>query len=50
MLLSKITNSLSQIAIRRLNKHMWKFKIMNFFIRKGYWEFITGDEKGPPLP
>jgi len=23
---------------------------MNFLMGKGYWEFITGDEKEPPLP
>jgi hypothetical protein len=23
---------------------------MNFLMGKGYWEFITGDEKKPPLP
>ncbi len=23
---------------------------MNFLMRKGYWEFIIGDEKEPPLP
>ncbi len=28
---------------------MWKFKIMNFLMGKGYWEFITSDEKEPPL-
>jgi hypothetical protein len=28
---------------------MWKFKIMNFLMGKGYWEFITGDEKEPFL-
>ncbi len=29
---------------------MWKFRIMNFLMGKGYWEFITGDEIEPPLP
>jgi hypothetical protein len=24
--------------------------IMNFLMRKGYWEFIIGDEKEPLLP
>jgi hypothetical protein len=23
---------------------------MNLLMRKGYWEFITGDEIEPPLP
>ncbi len=29
---------------------MWKFRIMNFLMGKGYWEFITCDETEPPLP
>jgi hypothetical protein len=41
-----------QIAIEKLDKnnfHVWKFRIMNFLMGKGYWEFITGDEKEPLL-
>jgi hypothetical protein len=48
-----MTNNLSQIAIEKLDKNnfqMWKFRIMNFLMRKGYWEFIASDEKEPPLP
>jgi hypothetical protein len=48
-----MVNDLSQIAIKKLNKNnfqVWKFKIMNFLMGKGYWEFITSDEKEPPLP
>jgi hypothetical protein len=26
-----------------------KFRIMNFLMGKGYWEFITSDEKEPPF-
>ncbi|KAH8950031.1 hypothetical protein BDL97_10G063400 [Sphagnum fallax] len=47
-----MVNGLSQIAIEKLNKNnfqVWKFRIMNFSMRKGYWEFITGDEIEPPL-
>ncbi len=46
-------DGLSQIAIEKLDKNnfqMWKFKIMNFSMGKGYWEFIIGDEKEHPLP
>jgi hypothetical protein len=45
-----MADSLSQIAIEKLDKNnfqVWKFKIMNFLMGKGYWEFITGDEKEP---
>jgi hypothetical protein len=48
-----MANGLSQITIEKLDKNnfqVWKFKIMNFLIGKGYWEVITGDEKEPPLP
>jgi len=48
-----MADDLSQIAIEKLNKNnfqVWKFRIMNFLMGKGYWEFIIGDEKEPPLP
>jgi len=46
-------NGLSQIIIEKLdenNFHTWKFRIMNFLMGKGCWEFITSDEKEPLLP
>ncbi len=48
-----MANGLSQVVIEKLNKNnsqMWKFRIMNFLMGKGYWEFITYDETEPPLP
>jgi hypothetical protein len=48
-----MANGFFQIAIEKLDKNnfqVWKFKIMNFLMEKGYWEFITTDEKEPPLP
>jgi hypothetical protein len=48
-----MADGLSQIAIEKLDKNnfqVWKFRIMNFLMGKGYWEFIIGDEKEPPLP
>ncbi len=45
-----MANGISQIEIEKLDKNnfqVWKFKIMNFLMGKGYWEFITGDEKEP---
>jgi hypothetical protein len=47
-----MANGLSQIAIEKLDKNnfqVWKFRIMNFLMGKGYWESIIGDEKEPPL-
>ncbi len=43
----------SQITIEKLDKNNFqvcKFRIMNFLTRKGYWEFITSDEKEPHVP
>jgi hypothetical protein len=48
-----MANNLFQIAIEKLDKNnfqVWKFRIMNFLIGKGYWEFISGDEIEPLLP
>jgi hypothetical protein len=48
-----MADGLSQIAIEKLDKNnfqVWKFRIMNFFMGKGYWEFITGDDTKPALP
>jgi hypothetical protein len=48
-----MADGLFQIAIGKINKNnlqVWKFKIMNFLMREGYWEFIIGDEKEPPFP
>ncbi len=48
-----MADGLSQIAIEKLDKNnfqVWKFRIMSFLMGKGYWEFITGDEKKPPFP
>jgi hypothetical protein len=47
-----MADGLSQITIKKLDKNnfqVWKIKIMNFLMGKGYWEFITGDEKEPSL-
>jgi hypothetical protein len=47
-----MVDGLSQIAIKKLDKknfQVWKFRIMNFLMGKGYWEFVTGDETEPFL-
>jgi hypothetical protein len=48
-----MADGLSQIVIEKLDKNnfqVWKFRIMNFLMGKGYWEFNTSDENEPPLP
>jgi len=48
-----MADDLSQIVIEKLDKNnfqVWKFRIMNFLMGKGYWEFITGDKIEPSSP
>ncbi len=48
-----MADGLSQIAIEKLDKNnfqVWKFRIMNFLMGRGYWEFIIGDEVKSLLP
>jgi hypothetical protein len=43
-----MVDGLFQTIIEKLdeiNFQMWKFRVMNFLMGKGYWEFITSDEK-----
>ena len=46
------SDSLSQIVTEKLDKNnfqAWKFRMTNFLMGKGYWEFITWN-KEPALP
>ena len=47
-------HSINQIVAKNLDKknfHVWKFRMTNFLMGKGYWEYIDGDqEKAPELP
>jgi hypothetical protein len=48
-----MADGIFQITIEKLNENnfqVWKFRIMNFLMGKGYWEFIIGDDTKPPLP
>ena len=47
------SDSLSQIVTEKLDKNnfqAWKFRMTNFLMGKGYWEFIIGKEVEPILP
>jgi hypothetical protein len=49
----KMADGISQITIEKLDKNnfqVWKLRIMNFLMGKGYWEFIIGDDRKLPLP
>ena len=44
----------SQIITKKLDKNnfpTWKFRMKNFLMQKGYWEYIEGDlEETPKIP
>ena len=47
-------DGIDQIVGDKLDKdnfHAWKFRITNFIMGKGYWEYIDGDlEDAPKVP
>ena len=41
-------NTINQIVSEKLddnNFHEWKFRMTNFLMRKGYWEYIEGENE-----
>ena len=48
------TDTINQIVSEKLddnNFHAWKFRITNFLMGKGYWEYIEGEhEEAPVIP
>ena len=48
------TENASQIVTEKLDKNnfpAWKFRMTNFLMGKGYWEYIEGDlEEAPEIP
>lgn len=48
------SGSINQIVAEKLdmnNSHDWKFKMTNFLMGKGYWEYIEGEhEEAPHIP
>ena len=48
------TENASQIVTEKLDKNnfpAWKFRMTNFLMGKGYWEYIEGDlEEAPKIP
>ena len=47
-------DNVNQIVAEKLDKnnfHAWRFRITNFLMGKGYWEYIDGEqEEAPELP
>ena len=48
------SENVNQIVAEKLDKnnfHAWKFRMTNFLMGKGYWEYIEGEqESAPELP
>ena len=48
------SDNVNQIVSEKLDKnnfHAWRFRITNFLMGKGYWEYIDGEqEEAPELP
>ena len=47
-------DGINQIISEKLDKnnfHAWRFRMTNFLMGKGYWDYIDGDnEKAPEMP
>ena len=43
------SDNINQIVAENLDKnnfHAWRFRITNFLMDKGYWEYIDGEQEG----
>ena len=51
---TKMSDGFNQIVSEKLDKnnfHAWKFRMTNFLMGKGYWEYIDGEhEEAPECP
>ena len=49
-----MSDGFNQIVSEKLDKnnfHAWKFRMTNFLMGKGYWEYVEGEhEEAPELP
>ena len=44
-------NGLVSDKLDKNNFHAWKFRMTNFLMGKGYWEYIDGDQmEAPKVP
>ncbi len=50
----KMSNGINQIVTENLDKnnfHAWKFRMTNFLMGKGFWDYVEGEnEDAPKLP
>ena len=45
------SDNINQIVAEKLDKnnfHAWRFRITNFLMSKGYWEYIDGEQEETP--
>ena len=50
---SHSSDNVTQIVGEKLDNNnyaIWKFRMENFLIGKGYWDLVTGDEPEPRMP
>ena len=50
---SSSSDNVTQIVGEKLDNNnyaIWKFRMENFLIGKGYWDLVTGDELEPRIP
>lgn len=46
-----MSDGINQIVSENLDKrnfHAWKFKMTNFLMGKGFWDYVEGENEGPP--
>jgi hypothetical protein len=46
-----MSNDINQIVSEKLDKnnfHAWKFRMTNFLMGKGFWDYVEGGNEDPP--
>jgi hypothetical protein len=47
----KMLDDINQIVSEKLDKnnfHAWKFRMTNFLMGKGFWDYVEGENEDPP--
>jgi hypothetical protein len=46
-----MSDNINQIVNEKLDKnnfHAWKFRMTNFLMGKGFWDYVEGENEDPP--
>jgi len=46
----KMSDGINQIVSEKLDKnnfHAWKFRMTNFLMGKGFWDYVEGENEDP---